>query len=433
MDAISPFELAIFFLLLFLSGFFSGVETAVHSLDKIRIKDIVSRGGRRAHLLKVWSSDPHKFLNTIYVGNSVLKVGAAVLGTSITFDVARVYGYYEPYALAVATAAIVLFLLLFAEVIPKTIARNYPEKTFMTLASPLEWALIVLKPFSWFFTLVSSSVVWVFGSGKTPGKSLNVTEAEIRAIVEAGEIDGAIEEEEKEMIHSIIEFGDTIVKEIMVPRVDMVCVAIDMPMDEILEVMAKAKLSRLPVYDQTVDTIVGIIHIKNIMNFWRKNVQDMSAVEFISMPYFVPETKKVSELLREFQTNHLQMAIVVDEYGGTAGLVTMEDLIEEIVGEIADEYDDMGTLLRKQEDGTYLLDSRLEIHTLNDHLGLQLPSDDYHTIGGFLLWLARRMPRKQETIAYKNLRFTVTEADRKRIHKIVMKILEPQTAVADQH
>lgn len=426
MDAIAPLDISIFFFLLFLSGFFSAVETAMHSLGKVAIKQIVARGGRRAHLINVWSSDPHKFLNTIYFGNSVLKVGATVLGASITVDVARQYGYYEPYALMAATALIVLVLLLLAEVAPKTVARNYPETTFLTLATPIQWALTLLKPFSWFFTLVSSAVVWMAGGAKTARKNLDVTEDEIRAIVEAGEIDGAIEEDEKDMIHSIIEFGDTIVKEIMIPRVDIICVSIDTPMDEILQVMADEKLSRLPVYEQTVDTIVGIIHIKNIMNFWRKSVQDMSAVEFISMPYFVPETKKVSELLREFQANHLQMAIVVDEYGGTAGLVTMEDLIEEIVGEITDEYDEGAMLLRRQEDGTYLLDAKLEIHTLNEHLHLDLPSEEYHTIGGLILWLARRMPRKNDAVTYKNLRFVITEADRKRIHKVVLEITKAE-------
>jgi CBS domain containing-hemolysin-like protein len=214
----------------------------------------------------------------------------------------------------------------------------------------------------------------------------------------------------------------------MVPRVEMICVSIDTPMEDILEVMAREKLSRVPVYEQTIDTIVGVIHIKNVMNFWRKAVHDMSAVEFISLPYFVPETKKVQELLREFQANRQQMAIVVDEYGGTAGLVTLEDVIEEIVGEITDEYDKREPGIHRQDDGSYLLDSKVEINRLNEELHLDLPSAEYHTIGGFVLWILRRMPRKNEVVRYQNLKLTVTEADRKRIHKVVLHISPAATA-----
>jgi putative hemolysin len=422
MDDISSFEITAFFILIFLSGFFSSIETAMHSLSKMSIRQILSRGGVRAKLLELWSSNQNQFLTSVYVGNNIFNVGAAVLASSITVDIARLHGYHEPYALATATGVITFVLLVFGEVIPKAIAHHNPEKTFLLLSAPMNVALIILRPFSAFFSWISRIALSVFG-GEEQKRSLGITEDEIKAIIEAGEIDGAIEEEEKEMIHSVIEFGDTIVKEIMVPRVDMVCVEVQTSMEEILDVMAEEKLSRLPVYEETIDTIVGVIHIKNIMNFWRKNVKDMQAIEFISMPYFIPETKKVSELLKEFQANRMQIAIVVDEYGGTAGLVTMEDLVEEIVGEIKDEYDESGPLIRKQDDGTYLVDSKTEIHHLNEQLDLNIPSEEYNTVGGFVLWILRRMPRKNEVVPYQNLKFTVTEADRKRIYKIQLAIL----------
>ncbi len=420
----SSFEIAIFFILIFLSGFFSSVETAMHSLGKISIKKILSRGGVRAKLLELWSSNQNQFLTTVYVGNNIFNVGAAVLASSITVDIARLRGYHEPYALAIATGIITFVLLLFGEVIPKAIARHHAEKIFLLLAAPMNIALTLLRPFSAFFSWISNIIIALFG-GEEQKRSLGITEDEIKAIIEAGEIDGAIEEDEKEMIHSVIEFGDTIVKEIMVPRVDMVCVEVNSSMEEILDRMAEEKLSRLPVYEETIDTVVGVIHIKNIMNFWRKNVQNMHAIEFISMPYFVPETKKVSELLKEFQSSRMQMAIVVDEYGGTAGLVTMEDLVEEIVGEITDEYDENVPPIKKQEDGTYLLDANVEIHQLNEQLELAIPSDEYNTVSGFILWLLRRMPKKNEVVQYQNLKFTITDADRKKIHKIQLSVTGP--------
>ena len=421
MSDISFFEIAVFFILIFLSGIFSSVETAMHSLGKVSIKKILKRGGTRAKLLGLWSSNQNKFLTTIYVGNNILNVGASVLASSITIDVARHYGYREPYALATATGVITFILLLFGEVIPKAIAQHNPERIFLILAAPINIALILLRPLSAFFEWISRIFIALFG-GSEQRRSLAVTEDEIKAIIEAGEIDGAIEEEEKEMIHSVIEFGDTVVKEVMVPRVDMVCVEVDTPMEEILEIMAEEKLSRLPVYEQTVDTIVGVIHIKNILNAWRKDIKEMSAIEFISLPYFVPETKKVSELLKEFKSNRMQMAIVVDEYGGTEGLVTMEDLVEEIVGEIKDEYDDSSPMIKKQDDGSYIMDSKLEIHHLNEQLNLTIASDDYTTVGGFILWILRRMPKKNENISYENLKFTILEADRKRIYKIQLHV-----------
>lgn len=398
----------------------------MHSLSKVSIKNILKRGGTRAKLLGIWSSNQNKFLTTVYVGNNILNVGASVLASSITIDIARKYGYHEPYALATATGVITFILLLFAEVLPKAIAQHNPEKTFLLLGAPINIALKLLRPFSAFFEWVSRIILTAFG-GSEQRRSLGVTEEEIKAIIEAGEIDGAIAEEEKEMIHSVIEFGDTIVKEIMVPRVDMVCVEVGTPMEEILEIMSEEKLSRLPVYEQTVDTIVGVLHIKNILNAWRKNIQDMSAIEFISMPYFVPETKKVSELLKEFKTNRMQMAIVVDEYGGTEGLITMEDLVEEIVGEIKDEYDDSSPMIKKQEDGSFVIDSKVEIHQLNEQFNLNIPSDEYNTVGGFILWLMRRMPKKNEVLTYEHLKFTILEADRKRIYKIGLRFTEQQT------
>ncbi len=425
MNDISAFEITIFFVLIFLSGIFSSVETAMHSLSKVTIKSILKRGGTRAKLLGIWSSNQNKFLTTIYVGNNILNVGASVLASSITMDIARLHGYREPYALAAATGVITFTLLLFGEVVPKAIAQHNPKRIFLILAAPINIALTLLLPFSSFFVWISRIFVTAFG-GAEQVRSLTVTEDEIKAIIEAGEIDGAIAEEEKEMIHSVIEFGDTIVKEIMVPRVDMVCVEVGTPMEDILAIMAEEKLSRLPVYEQTVDTVVGVLHIKNIMNAWRKNIKDMSAIEFISMPYFVPETKKVSELLKEFKTNRMQMAIVVDEYGGTEGLVTMEDLVEEIVGEIKDEYDDSSPMIRKQDDGSYMIDSKVEIRQMNEQLSLTIPSDEYNTVGGFILWLLRRMPKKNEVVNYENLKFIILEADRKRIHKIGLH-LNPQS------
>ncbi len=421
MNDISRLEIVMFFLLVFLSGFFSSFETAMHILSRVSIKKIITRGGTRAKLLELWSFNQNRFLTGLYVGNNILNVGAAVLASSITLDIARTYGYREPYALADATGIITICLLIFGELAPKAIAQHMPERIFMLLATPMNIALIFLRPFTLFFSWISKITVRLFG-GSAQIRTLNITEEEIREIITAGAKDGAIEQTERKMIHSIIEFGDTLVREVMVHRVDIIAVDVNTPMDEILETMSDEKLSRVPVYEDTIDTIVGVIHIKNILNAWRKRVEDMTAIEFITLPYYVPETKKISELLKEFQTQSTQIAIVVDEYGGTSGLVTIEDLIEEIVGEIKDEYDDHTPMIKKLDDGSYLLDGKVEMRQLNEELKLELPSDDYNTVGGLILFELKRMPKKNESLQYRNCKLTVTEADRKRIHKVTLKI-----------
>lgn len=418
MDSWYTLQVFIFFIFVLLSGLFSTIESALHSLSKVSLKKLLEREGLHVHLLQTWSRDRTTLLNVVYFGNTLVRVAAAVLATRITIALARESEFREAYALALAVAAITLILLLLAEVVPKTIGRHSPERTFLILAPPADLALRIIRPFSAGFNWISRLVVALLG-GVSSG-SQSVTEAEIKELVDAGEKDGAIEESEKQMIHSIIEMGDTRVKEVMVPRVDMVCLDIETPMEEVLETMSREKLSRMPVYENSLDTIVGILHIKNILNSWRRGVKDMRAIEFITMPHFVPETAKVSDLIKEFQMRHLQMAIVVDEYGGTAGLVTMEDLVEEIVGEIKDEYDEATPLIKKQEDGSYVLDSKVSIDEFNQTFGTSLPTEEYQTVGGFVLWYLKRMPKKNEVIDYDKLRFTVFEADRKRIYKLVV-------------
>ncbi len=416
MDDWSSLQLYVFFILVFLSGFFASIEAALYALSKLTLKKLLAREGFQFRLVQMWVHDRTTLLNALYLGNTVLRVGAAVLATKITIDIARRNALPESYALLIAVGFITFVLLLFGEVAPKTIAQHSPERTFLFLAPPTDVVLTLLRPVSWIFAWISKLVVAGLG-GQTDG-TLSVTEAEIKEVVDAGEKDGAIEESEKEMIHSIIAMGDTMVKEVMVPRVDMVCVDVETSMEDILDLMDREKLSRIPVFENSLDTIVGVVHIKNIMNFWRRGVHEMRAIEFITMPHFVPETKKVSELIKEFQSKHIQIAIVVDEYGGTSGLVTMEDLIEEIVGEIRDEYDDRAPLIRQQDDGSYLLDAKFEIDDFNQQFHANLPQDDFHTIGGFILRHLRRMPKKSEVVTYGSVQFTVVDADRKRIHTL---------------
>ncbi len=433
MESVITVQLALFFIFILLSGFFSSLMTALYHLNKVTMKKIMLQKSRISAFLDRWENAPALLLNDLYVGNNLFKVCAAILGTVLALEIAADWPEIAWWIYGAGMVLIPLSVILLSVILPNTIAQYYPSRVIALMIPVVNGLSLALWPVNRMFYLMTRLLQWILG--RSPEAiNTNVTEDEIKEIIEAGEQDGAIEETELEMIHSIIEFGDTLVREIMVPRVNMVCVEVSTPMEEILEIMADEKLSRLPVYEQNIDTIVGTLHIKNILNCWRKNIKDMSAIEFTTMPYFVPETKRVSELLKEFQSHHLQMAIVVDEYGGTAGLVTMEDLLEEIVGEIKDEYDDAGPSIRPQDDGAYLVDALAEIDTLNETLGINLPSDEYNTLGGFILWHLRRMPHKNETFEYGSLRITVTEADRKKIHKaLIYKLPEPTApALSDE-
>lgn len=418
---ISGSEIIFFFLLVFISGLFSSVERAIYALPKITLKKVQSEHPSASGLIGWWEHKPADFFNTLYAGNILFKIAATVLVTPIFIHLMEYYGYPEWWGVGGAMIIISFLVLLFGEVIPNTIAGVAPVFVLRLLSPVMKYAMKALRPAAWLFLMTSKGLIRAMGQQEESVHTA-VTEEEIKEIIEAGEAAGAIEETERDMLHSIIEFGDTVVKEIMVPRVNMVCVEVSTPMEEILEIMANEKLSRLPVYENSIDTIVGILHIKNIMNCWRKHIQDMSAIEFITIPYFVPETKPVAELLREFQANRLQMAIVVDEYGGTAGLVTMEDILEEIVGEITDEYDETTPTLQPQEDGRYLLDASMEINAVNEALDLSIPAEEYHTIGGYILWHLKRMPHKNESFRDGRLNWIIKEADRKRVYKVMLEI-----------
>lgn len=400
-----------------LSAFFSASETALNSLTNASIRKLIAGSGRRSKLMKLWVESPGKVLSAILIGNNLANVAASVLASSLALSIAREMGSRDAIALAIVTGIVTFILLVFGEVSPKTYAQSNSSRYVRFVSGPLYVVLISLKPASWMLAKIAAVFVFLIG-GETKRKGLTVTEQEIISLVEAGEKDGTIEKEEKSMIHSVIELGDTIVREIMVPRVDIIGVDVSSGMDEVLHVMSKHKLSRMPVYEETMDNVVGIIHIKNVMAFWRKNVKEMPAIEFVAAAYFVPETKRVAELLAEFRERRIHLAIVVDEFGGTAGLVTLEDIVEEIVGEIEDEHDTQKEFIREKADGGFLIDSRIDIDELNSRLELSLPDSEYNTLGGFISSLVKRLPKRNERIMYGDLTFVIREVDKKRINTV---------------
>ena len=405
-------------ILLLLSGFFSASETALISLGKLRIKTLLEKERERAKIIKLWADDPNRFLATILVGNNVVNIGASVLAAFIGM---RIWGDELSVGVAwVVTGVMTFIILVFGEFTPKTLARQNAEKIALGVMGILKVLSYILYPITKICVLVSKPFIKLFG-GAVGETAPFMTEEEMKALIGIGEEEGVLEKGERRMIESIFEFGDTKVQEVMVPRTEMTFIRANTKLDDILALLVKAGCSRIPVYEATIDNVIGILYAKDLLKFWGEHGEKQPVLkEFIRQPYFIPETKKVNELLREFQRNRVHMAIVVDEYGGTAGLVTMEDLIEEIVGEIEDEYDTgSGEKVEYLEGGEVLVDAVIDIGELNEKLNIDLPEQEgVETIAGFVIDILGHVPSVGEIVEYEGLTIKVVDATKRRVGKV---------------
>ncbi|MDZ7373831.1 MAG: hemolysin family protein [candidate division KSB1 bacterium] len=406
-------KLALFVCLVGLSAFFSGSETALFSLSELQKRRLEEKGTAGARRVLELLRKPRLLLTTILVCNTLVNVSAATIAALLSAQLAAVYGLSRFWTVAAQVGAVTLILLVFSEVTPKILAAHRNERFALIAAAglrPIVWALRpITRPIEalprWFERVL----------GVSEGE-VSLTSAELRALVDVGEEEGALEEDEKEMIHSIFEFGKTHVREIMVPRIDMVCVERSASVLELVELIKSCGHTRIPVYEGTVDNIIGVIHAKDLLPYLGKDEVQVDLAQLARPPMFVPESKLIDELLREFQRERSHMAIVVDEYGGTAGLVTLEDVIEEIVGEIQDEYDREVPLYQRLEDGSFLMAAKMDLDEVNEVLGTQLPTDeDYESLGGLILHLTGEVPEEGDQVLYGGLEFTVEKVQKNRI------------------
>ncbi|HUZ77888.1 MAG TPA: hemolysin family protein [Chloroflexota bacterium] len=403
-------------LCLLLAAFASLAETSLTSLGKIRIRHLAEEGSRSARLLLNMLDDPGHFLSTILVVNNVAVIVASTLTTLITVKV----WHFSP-ADAAATAMLSVVILVFCEITPKTIAIRRPERIALGLARPVRAASWLL---GWLIAVLSAIpplVLHLFGAPNAP-KSPFVTEEEIRMIVGTAEEEGVIEPQEERMIHSIFEFGETPVREVMVPRVDMTTVSADTPLVEVVDLMLQVGHSRIPVHQETVDNILGLVFDRDLFKYLREGQTDVPLKDAVRPAYFVPESKKVDELLHELQKKRVQMALVVDEYGGIAGLVTIEDILEEIVGEIQDEFDAEETSIQQISEDEAEFNALLSVEDVNHQLDLSLDAGDADTLGGYVYAHLGKMPVTGDEFAVADAEFTVQlkviATDGRRIRKV---------------
>jgi CBS domain containing-hemolysin-like protein len=401
--------------LLLLSAFFSSAETALTTINKLRIRSMVDQGIKGAKTVSILIENPAKMLSTILIGNNVVNLTASSLATSLALT------HWGSKAAGIATGILTLLILLFGEITPKTLATIHAEKIAFFVAPIIYFITQLLTPVIYIVNKMSYFLLFIMRVDPNK-KYATMTENELRTIVDVSHEEGVIESEERKMITNVVDFGDSLAKDVMVPRINMAFASVDMSYSQLIEVFREEQYSRMPVYDENRDDIVGIINLKDVF-FFRGDYNEFNIRDYMRDPYYTYEYKKTSELLNEMRRDSLPIAIVLDEYGATAGLITMEDLLEEIVGEIRDEYDyDEEDVITKHCENEYLADGSAKLDEINEFIGLSLDSEDYDSIAGHIIHLLDHLPEQDEQITENNITYTVTKVEKNRIDKVHIKI-----------
>ncbi|MBL0060885.1 MAG: HlyC/CorC family transporter [bacterium] len=417
-DAYLLWSIFAFLGLLVFSAFFSASETALFSLTRTQISELLedSEDDPRARILANLLKDPRRVLIVLLTGNTTVNIMAATIAAMATSRIVDHFAVSHWVVFVLQGVVVTLAVLIFGEILPKYLAVRNPLKLSLAIAGPLSFIGFLLTPITMLITPIAEWVARALGVEK---KKLWISEEEIKTLLEVGEEHGALEKTERDMIHSIFELGEISVREIMVPRTDMIAVDVKTPLADVLALLRKCGHSRLPVFEERIDNVIGILHVKDLMTYYPfKDEVDLKRI--IRAAHFVPEAKTIDELLKQFQEQRVHMSIAVDEYGGTAGLVTLEDVIEEIVGEIQDEHDAERTLWTRVDENTVLIDAKLDVEAVNDVLGDDvIPiDDDFDTLGGFILAELGDFPEMQTRVEFHNYEFVVEEVRRHRIGRI---------------
>jgi magnesium and cobalt exporter, CNNM family len=404
-------ELFIMVVALILCAIASAAETALTSISRIKLKNLVEEGDQKAAQIERLISRPNTFLSTILVVNSVAVIVASSMATVLALSFSQTFGEL------IATVLISLVILIFCEITPKTAAVQNPLRVARVMVKPVRGAAWLLRPVVVSLSAITNFLVRILGS-QVIHRGPFMTEDEIRLMVTVGEKEGVLEEEETEMIHSIFEFGDTTVRAVMIPRIDMVTLESSATVDEAVSLALQGGFSRIPVYEETIDNITGILYIKDMLKQLREGHNQHTIRDLVRPAYFVPETKKLDDLLREIRQRRTHLAIVIDEYGSVSGLVTIEDLMEEIVGDIRDEYDIEENLYERISKDVYIVDAKMSISEFDDLLDIDLEDEHYDTLGGFLYARLDKIPVADDTITHADLTFTVLATRGRRITKV---------------
>lgn len=424
MDTATALQFIILILLILLSAFFSSAETSLTTANRIKMKTLADDGNRRARTVLTITEDSGKMLSAILIGNNIVNLSAASLVTTLALDL------WGNAAIAIASGALTVIILIFGEIAPKTLATIHSDKMALAYAGTILFLMRILTPVIFIINKLANLVLalmHVDPSAKGPA----MTEHELRTILDVSHEDGVIESEERQMIYNVFDFGDSQARDIMVPRVDMVFINVESTCEEIIDIFRRERFTRFPVYEGDTDHVIGVLNMKDLLGYLPAQNFDLRSL--LREPYFTYEYKKTSELMMEMRKDSINFTIVLDEYGAIAGLVTLEDLLEEIVGEIRDEYDkDEEELIRQVGEREYIVEGSLKLDDLNDALGLTLSSEDYDSVGGYVIERLDHLPHAGEFIIDDlGIRMQVDSVDKNRIAKVHLylpDLPEPETS-----
>ena len=414
MSGIETLYLVLLIACLILSAFFSSSETAFISLQRIRIEQLVNTKVRGAKRVANMVQQPEKLLSTILLGNNFVNTAAAAIATFLAVSL------WGEEGVLIATIVVTIVLLIFCETTPKTIATRHAEKLSLAFAQPISALSWLLTPFVVALSWIASGFSKIFGGTPVP-KSL-ASEEEIRTMISVGHKEGTLEKEEAEMLHKVFEFGNNPVKDVMVPRTEVVWVKKGTKLADFLRLYTKSPLSRFPVYEDKMDNVIGILSVKDVLMAQAKKAisTEDTVDELIRPAYFAPETKRISELFAEMRDKNYRMTVVIDEFGGTAGVVSLSRLMEEIVGPVGDELAAIEKEYETLNEHTFQIDGGMRLEEANEKMGLKLPPGDYETVAGFVLNLLGRIPKRGQKIKYKGLQLVITEMKGLKIEKIMV-------------
>ncbi len=409
--------------LIILSAFFSSAETAFTTVSSIRIRSLEENGVKNAAKIKRLIDHPSKMLSTILIGNNIVNLSASSLTTILATRLFTEYGMGINVAtgVGIATGILTLLILIFGEIAPKSLATLYAEKICFRYVPLIYGMTVLFTPLVFIINQLSLGFMHLLRID-TKNKGAVITENELLTIIDVSHEEGVLETEEKEMINNVVDFGDSLAKDIMVPRIDMISASHESTYDELIELFKNEHYSRIPVYEGSKDHIIGIVNLRDLF-YYEGDAADFNLTKIMREAFFTYEHQKTSELLIQMRENSINIAIVLDEYGATAGIITLEDLLEEIVGDIRDEYDEEEEeLIQKISDKEFLVDGQAKLDDINEVTGCDLTSKDYDSIAGYIIDVMEHIPEEGEKLTVENIHFVIETMTKKRIEKIRMYI-----------
>ena len=419
LDPSTSIQLVFLIILLMLSAFFSSAETALTTTNRHKMRSLAEEGDSRATLVLKLIENPGKLLSTILIGNNIVNLSASSLATSLAITL------WGSVGAGIATGILTFLILIFGEITPKTFATLKSESISLLYARIIYMLTIILTPVIAIVNTLSSGLLFLLHIDPKQSNKV-MTEKELRTIVDVSHEEGVIEEDEKEMINNVFDFGDLLAKEVMIPRIDITFAPVDISYNDLIQIFMEEQFSRLPVYDDTKEKVIGIVNLKDLY-FYRIEhpEEEFNLRNIMRTPFFTYETQKISTLMSKMREESISFAIVLDEYGATAGLITLEDLIEEIIGEIRDEYDaEEAEHFKVLSEQQYVADASMKLDDLNDLLDLTIDSEDYDSIGGKIIELLDHLPEPGETAETEEVTFKVLSADKRRIEKVLITLKE---------